>query len=103
MTRIGINGFGRIGRLVVRARRDRLSHRVSEGLAALLATRRDEIRHPDPSLAGAFGMTLVFSTLDSTMLFGEMRSGAAVLSDDALAEELSRAFLAYLGVAPDAD
>lgn len=86
-----------------RARRDRLSHRVSAGLAGLLATRRDEIRHPDPVRAGAFGMTLVFSTLDNTLLFGEMRTGVAVLSDADLAAELSRAFVAYLGAAPDAD
>ena len=86
-----------------RARRDRLSHYVSDGLAALLAARTDEISHPDPARAGAFGMTLVFSTLDSTMLFGEMRSGMRALSDDELAIELSRAFIAYLGVAPDAD
>lgn len=85
-----------------RARRDRLSHTVSERLSRLLATRGEEIRHPDPARASAFGMAMVFSTLDNTMLFGEMRSGEAALSDETLSAELARAFLAYLGVAPDA-
>jgi AcrR family transcriptional regulator len=79
------------------ARRERLSHYVSERLSALLLARRDEIKHPDPERAAAFGLTLVFSALDGVMLFGEMRSGLT-LSDEALAEELTRAYIAYLGV-----
>lgn len=81
------------------ARRERLSHHVSAGLSALLLVRRGEIWHPDPERAAAFGLTLLFSTLDNTMLFGEMRSGAFALSDDELAAELARAYLAYLGAA----
>ncbi|MEM7409847.1 MAG: TetR/AcrR family transcriptional regulator [Myxococcota bacterium] len=80
------------------ARRERLSHRVSEGLSELLLAHPDEIAHPDPARAAAFGMTLVFSTLDNTMLFGEMRSGAFQLSDEDLATELTRTYLAYLGI-----
>ncbi|MGI9590260.1 MAG: TetR/AcrR family transcriptional regulator [Myxococcota bacterium] len=83
-----------------RARRERLSHYVSRHLAGLLATRGDEIAHEDPERAAAFGMTMVFGTLDDAMLFGDMRSGALALSDDDLAAELTRAFLAYLGVTP---
>jgi AcrR family transcriptional regulator len=79
------------------ARRERLSHYVSERLSALLLARRDEIKHPDPERATAFGLTLVFSALDGVMLFGEMRSGLT-LSDEALAEELTRVYIAYLGV-----
>ena len=79
------------------ARRERLSHYVNEKLTALLLARRDEIAHPDPERAAAFGLTLVFSTLDSVMLFGEMRSGKLALSDADLAAELTRAYLAYLG------
>lgn len=85
------------------ARRERLSHYVSERLAALLLARRDEIRHADPERAAAFGLTLVFSTLDGVMLFGEMRSGKLSLTDDDLAGELTRAYLAYLGIQPDHD
>ena len=79
------------------ARRERLSYYVSERLSALLLARRDEITHPDPERATAFGLTLVFSALDGVMLFGEMRSGLT-LSDEALAAELTHAYLAYLGV-----
>lgn len=79
------------------ARRERLSHYVNERLAALLLERRDEITHPDPERAAAFGLTLVFSALDSVILFGEFRSGNLALSDDDFAAELTRAYLAYLG------
>ncbi len=41
---------------------------------------------------------MIFSTLESAVLFGEMRSRALSISDDELATELTRAFLAYLGV-----
>ena len=79
------------------ARRERLSHHVNARLSMLLLARSDEIAHPDPARATAFGLTMVFSTLDSVMLFGEMRSGALSLSDEALASELTTAYLAYLG------
>lgn len=82
-----------------RARRERLSHYVSGKLAALLVARPGEIHHADPTRAAAFGLTLVFSALDNVLLFGEMRSGNLFLSDDEFATELSRAYLAYLGVA----
>jgi AcrR family transcriptional regulator len=81
-----------------RARQERLSHYVSDGLCALLLARRDAIAHPDPVRAAAFGLTLVVSTLESVLLFGELRSGALVLSDDELAAELTHAYIAYLGI-----
>lgn len=81
-----------------RARQERLSHYVSDGLSALLLARRDEIAHPDPARATAFGLTLVVNTLESVILFGELRSGALVLSDAELARELTTAYLAYLGI-----
>jgi AcrR family transcriptional regulator len=81
-----------------RARQERLSHYVNDGLCALLLARRGEIAHPDPARAAAFGLTLVISTLESVLLFGELRSGALALSDDELASELTHAYLAYLGI-----
>jgi AcrR family transcriptional regulator len=81
----------------IQARRERLSHYVSDKLAALLLARRGEIAHPDPERAAAFGLALVFSTLDNVILFGELRSGSLALSDAELAAELTRAYLAYLG------
>lgn len=83
-----------------RAREERLSHYVSRKLCALLLARKDEITHPDPERAAAFGLTMAFSTIESTVLFGETRSGALALSDEELAAELTRAYLAYLGVPP---
>lgn len=79
------------------ARHERLSHHISERLSALLLARRQEITHPDPAAAAGFGLALVFSTLDSVMLFGEMRS-ALRFSDERIADELTRAYLSYLGV-----
>lgn len=80
------------------ARQERLSHYVNERLSALLLARAAEIAHPDPPRAAAFGLTLTVSTIESIVLFGEMRSNVLALSDDELAVELARAFLAYLGV-----
>lgn len=82
-----------------RARQERLSHYVSSRLAALLLERVAEIRHPRPARAVAFGFTMTFSTIESATLFSEMRSDELALGDDALAAELTRAYLAYLGVA----
>jgi len=82
-----------------RARKERLSHYVSQRLTALLLARADEIRHPQPARATAFGLTMIFSTIESAMLFGELRSDDLALGDGALAAELTHAYLAYLGVA----
>ena len=79
-------------------RQERLSHYVNEKLSALLLARAAEIAHPDPPRAAAFGLTLTVSTIESIVLFGEMRSNVLALSDDELAVELARAYLAYLGV-----
>lgn len=80
-----------------RARQERLSHYVSERLSRLLLARVAEIRHPNPARAAAFGLTLVVSTIESVVLFGEMRSNALALSDEEMSTELAQAFLAYLG------
>ena len=81
------------------ARQQRLSHHVIARLCLLVLARRDEIAHPDPERATRFGMMLVFSALESLILFGEMRSSLLSLSDEDLATELTRSTLAYLGVA----
>jgi AcrR family transcriptional regulator len=81
-----------------RARQDRLSLYVNTRVSELLLARAAEIRHPDPERAVRFGLTLVFSALEDVMLFGELRSSALTLSDDEFAGELTRAYIAYLGV-----
>ena len=81
------------------ARQQRLSHHVIERLGTLVLARRDEIAHPDPARATRFALLLVFSALESLILFGEMRSSLLSFSDADLAAELSRSTLAYLGAA----
>lgn len=81
-----------------RARQERLSHYVNAKLSELLLARRAEIDHADPARAAAFGLTMTVSTIESAILFGEMRSSALALTDDELSSELTRAYLAYLGV-----
>jgi AcrR family transcriptional regulator len=81
-----------------RARQERLSHYVNTKLSALLLARATEIAHPNPARAAAFGLTMTVSTIESVVLFGELRSADLMLSDEELAAELTRAFLAYLGV-----
>ena len=83
-----------------RARQERLSHYVSGKLSRLLLARTVEIRHPEPARAAAFGLTMVVSAIESVVFFGELRSDVLALSDDDLAGELVRAFLAYLGWTP---
>ena len=82
-----------------RARQARLSHHVNDGLARLLLPRAGEMRHPNPARAAVFGLTMTVNTIETAVLFGELRSSALTLSDEELATELIRAFLAYLGVA----
>lgn len=84
--------------LEFRARQERLYHYVSERLGELLLQRRHEITHPDPELACVFALSTAFSTIESRVLFDETRSGPLAFSDDDLVAELTRAFLAYLGV-----
>jgi AcrR family transcriptional regulator len=81
------------------ARQQRLSHYVVARLGALLLARRGQLSHPDPERATRFGFMLVFSALESMILFGEMRDALLSLSDESLAAELTRSTLAYLGVA----
>ena len=82
------------------ARQQRLSHYVIARLSALLLARREQLAHPDPERATRFGFMLVFSALETMILFGEMRDALLSLSDESLAAELTRSTLAYLGVTP---
>jgi AcrR family transcriptional regulator len=84
------------------ARQLRLSHHVIARLSTLLLARRSELAHPEPERATRFALMLVFSALESLILFGEMRSSLLSLTDEDLANELARSTLAYLGVAPTA-
>lgn len=79
-------------------RSSRVGRAISEKLITLLMARRDEIRHPDPVLAVDFGLRMTFDTLDHETFYADFQRGKIKLSREQLAEELTRAFLSYLGV-----
>jgi len=81
-----------------RERQDRLSTYVNDRVSRLLLERIEEIHAPHPERAIRFGLTLVFSALENVMLFDELRPNWLTLSDDEFAAELTRVYLAYLGV-----
>jgi AcrR family transcriptional regulator len=76
----------------------RLSRAISEKLIALLMARRDEICHPDPVLAVDFALRMTFDTLDQATLYWDVQRSKIQYTPEQLAEELTRAFLSYLGV-----
>ena len=82
-----------------RARQERLSHYVDHAPVGAAARARRRDRAPEPERAPRpSASTMTVSTIESVVLFGELRSDDLALSDDELAAELTRAFLAYLGV-----
>jgi AcrR family transcriptional regulator len=79
---------------VVLARTESVFRYIEERLRDLLRQRRDEIAHPDPESAAAFGYRVVVATLDMWIQF---EPGTPEFADDRLAAELTRVFTAYLG------
>jgi AcrR family transcriptional regulator len=79
-------------------RQERLGDYVSSRLSVLVLARRDEVRHPDPERAAAFGLAMAFAAIQSHVVFDEVRSPVLRMSDAEFARELSSAYLAYLGV-----
>ena len=77
----------------------RLNH---EGLARVLTFLLSQpgITHAEPALAIEIALLTVRSMLRETVLFGEAWPGAAPMSSDVLATELTRLFLGYLGIDP---
>ena len=71
---------------------------AAERLLTLLLARRNEIKHPDPVVAIDFGLRMIFDTLDHETVYADFQRGKIKLSREQLAEELTRAFLSYLGV-----
>jgi AcrR family transcriptional regulator len=97
---------GLIRAFIVRGSTDRqfverageLGRVISERLISLLLARREEIKHPDPALAVDFGLRMVFDTQDQATLYGDVQRSATKVSSEQFSEELTRAFLSYLGV-----
>ncbi|MDH5491648.1 MAG: TetR/AcrR family transcriptional regulator [Myxococcales bacterium] len=70
--------------------------RVVEQIGALLLTRREEMRHPDPERALQLAIQMVLAIADQHALLG-LRSGTEPIEDDELVTELQRMTMAYLG------
>lgn len=68
-------------------------------LSELLLQHRDEIKHPNPDLAVDVGFRMVYATLQQTIQYGDVQPTEQSASWEQLADELARAYLAYLGVA----
>jgi hypothetical protein len=49
-------------------------------------------------LAVDFGLRMTFDTLDQATLYGDVQRTTVKFSPEQLAEELTRAFVSYLGV-----
>jgi AcrR family transcriptional regulator len=79
-------------------RAGRVAREISGRLIALLDARRDEIRHPNPALAVDFGLRMTFDTLDQETLYSGIPRTTVELTPEQLGEELTRAFISYLGV-----
>ena len=77
----------------------RLNGHVLIRLTALLLRRRHAISHPDPERAIGLGLLMVVTTLREAILFGDKKLYPMRVPDEVLAAELTRSFLAYLGVA----
>jgi hypothetical protein len=71
---------------------------VSERLGALLLRRRAELAHPQPEVAIDLGVQSALALMLQDALYGETRAAGRALSRAALVRELTRSFLAYLGV-----
>jgi len=81
--------------LAMRHRTLALFEHLSQRLSALLRARRDEFTHPDLERAAVFGLQMVLSTLNCSVLIPPQ---PLPLNDERFAQELSRALASYLGV-----
>ena len=66
----------------------------------LLAARRDEHDHPDPSVAAAIVHRLLYGALDQDLGFAGPGTLGASLDEAVVAGQLAHAVTAYLGVRP---
>jgi AcrR family transcriptional regulator len=79
--------------------RDRLFQHGGNRLVELLRGRAHEIGHHHPERAAAFGLAVVWSSVEAAVLFDRLRPGGLAPTEDDLVAELTRLLLAYLGVA----
>lgn len=80
------------------ARTRRLNRSVVLGMRTLLQERKREIVHPDLDLAIPLGLVMVAASIREWVVFEDLKLYPRAPDDEALAEELTRAFTAYLGI-----
>lgn len=78
----------------------RLRRHVMKGLSELLLDRRDEIHHPDPSLAVAFALAQAGALLTESYVSGMGDHSLLPSSDQKIAEELVQSCCSYLFNSP---
>jgi len=67
-------------------------------IGALVRGRTAELSHPDPEIAVQLGVQFAFGLIVQRVLTGGVRAAGRRLTDAELQREISRNFLAYLGV-----
>jgi AcrR family transcriptional regulator len=80
------------------AQLERVIIHICDKLSVLLLARAEEISHREPALAAKFGFRILLGVLKEAVLFGTPGTHGIPPSDERLTEELTRAFLGYLGV-----
>lgn len=75
--------------------RDKL---VVVGFGRLVESRKQEIGHPNPRLAGSLGYLMVLAAAREKILFGDSTASAVAASNEELTDELTCALQRYLGV-----
>ena len=81
-----------------RDRARRFNEHVHGRLRALLRERRAEIRHPDPELAIDLGLFFASAAAREAVLSESLRAYPVVMDDAGLVREITRAYLAFLGI-----
>lgn len=76
----------------------RFNEHVHGRLRALLMERRAELTHPDPELAINLGLFFASASAREAVLSESLRAYPVQIDDDRLAREITRAYLAFLGV-----
>jgi AcrR family transcriptional regulator len=97
-----------IGAFMARAARDpefvedglRFRRKVSQRIVDLLMTRAAEIGHPEPERGIDLGVQFAFGLMHQDVVFGDIRAAGRTLGDAELVDEITRMFLAHLGIPP---
>jgi AcrR family transcriptional regulator len=76
----------------------RFRRSVSERVSSLLLDRRDELDHPDPEVAIEVVVQMAIGLLQQMALSGDFRVDGRRLGDDRIVDEITRIFIAYVGI-----